>query len=245
MSKESDAERVAKWIDIVKEGDQCVQALENLGHIGPAAEPALAMICQMFQELGKSGTLGAAAYDALRDHDAVTLCELGLLREIAPPKPAPPASPSSEKIRFNCPQCGKGVTVAIAHAGKRGKCPSCGSTVAIPAAPAVPAVTSVPAKIAELAKPTMPEKTATPAKPVPSATQGINPPPELLARVPKEIAVESKVFPLAAMGGEIALLSATKNSDKQQKLEFIFNCPVTLIVVTQAEIDRLIEKYYP
>jgi transcription elongation factor Elf1 len=36
------------------------------------------------------------------------------------------------KLRFQCPHCNKAVTVAAAHAGKRGKCPGCGQALQIP-----------------------------------------------------------------------------------------------------------------
>ena len=37
------------------------------------------------------------------------------------------------KIHFRCPHCDKAVSVAEAHAGKRGKCPGCGQPVQAPA----------------------------------------------------------------------------------------------------------------
>jgi hypothetical protein len=36
------------------------------------------------------------------------------------------------KIRFHCPECGKSVSIAAVHAGKRGKCPGCGKALLIP-----------------------------------------------------------------------------------------------------------------
>jgi hypothetical protein len=42
--------------------------------------------------------------------------------------------PADGKIRFRCPHCDKAVSVAEAHAGKRGKCPGCGKPVRVPAA---------------------------------------------------------------------------------------------------------------
>jgi hypothetical protein len=41
--------------------------------------------------------------------------------------------PADGKIRFRCPHCDKAVSVAAAHAGKRGKCPGCGKPVQVPA----------------------------------------------------------------------------------------------------------------
>jgi hypothetical protein len=41
--------------------------------------------------------------------------------------------PADGKIHFRCPHCDKGLTVAEAHAGKRGKCPGCGKPVLVPA----------------------------------------------------------------------------------------------------------------
>ena len=38
------------------------------------------------------------------------------------------------KIHFRCPNCNKGVSVAEAHAGKRGKCLGCGQPVQVRAA---------------------------------------------------------------------------------------------------------------
>jgi hypothetical protein len=36
------------------------------------------------------------------------------------------------KIHFRCPSCNKAVSVAGAHAGKRGKCPGCGKPIRVP-----------------------------------------------------------------------------------------------------------------
>lgn len=38
-----------------------------------------------------------------------------------------------EKIRFQCPRCGKRVSVPAEHAGKKGKCPGCEEVLRIPA----------------------------------------------------------------------------------------------------------------
>lgn len=36
------------------------------------------------------------------------------------------------KVHFRCPHCNKAVSVAEAHAGKRGKCPGCGQPLEVP-----------------------------------------------------------------------------------------------------------------
>ncbi len=41
-------------------------------------------------------------------------------------------------IKFNCPHCGKDVTAADEHAGKKGRCPGCKEVFSIPAKSAAP-----------------------------------------------------------------------------------------------------------
>jgi len=70
----------------------------------------------------------------------------------------PPES-AGEKIQFDCSQCSQTISVPLASAGKRAKCPHCQTIVAIPvagaqAAPAVapePAVAPAPATAAPMA----------------------------------------------------------------------------------------------
>lgn len=42
-------------------------------------------------------------------------------------------------IRFDCPNCGKGITAADAHAGKKGRCPACQKVLVLPNAGAAAA----------------------------------------------------------------------------------------------------------
>ena len=55
----------------------------------------------------------------------------------------PPES-AGEKIRFDCSQCNQTISVPLASAGKRAKCPHCETIVAIPAAGAAPTQASAP-----------------------------------------------------------------------------------------------------
>jgi hypothetical protein len=50
-----------------------------------------------------------------------------------------PATKTRLILEFPCPGCREVLRVAMAHAGKQGRCSLCGATFAVPAAPAEPA----------------------------------------------------------------------------------------------------------
>src|SRR5579872_1775854 len=83
--------------------------------------------------------------------------------------------PTPSKIHFRCPHCDKSISVAILHAGKRGKCPACAEVLQVPAALSTDTGSEADEESAYTLLKEAPEPTRGPSLPIDLARRGWKP----------------------------------------------------------------------
>ena len=70
--------------------------------------------------------------------------------------------------------------------------------------------------------------------------------PQILAMIPKEIALREKVIPLERIGDILSLVMANPLNDAQKnQLETLTKCRIAVFIATKSEIEQALVKFYP